>query len=121
MKARIASAVLFAAALPGVAIAEDYAACANSKRIVAACWNVRGRVSLNNGNPVVRIWPVGTKRLLGVRDAEPPLLPPEFGKQLSWDADVFADLRVCPLTSAREGRMQIVCIAGARNAVVRQR
>lgn len=112
---------LFALALPTAAMAADYSPCVDSKSIVGECWNVRGRVSVHNGNPSTRIWPVGSKRLLGVRDAEPPFLPPEFAHKLSWDADVFADLKVCPLTSAREGRMQIVCIANARNTVVRRR
>ena len=116
-----AGSALLAFAPPGTAVGEDYAPCAESNLIVEACWNVRGRVAPYNGNPTVRIWPVGSNRMLGVRDAEPPLLPPALGKMLSWDAYVYADLKVCPLTNARKGRMQIVCIAGARNAVVRER
>lgn len=115
----VRSLLLFA--LSEAAIAEDYRPCVDSKSIVGACWNVRGRVAPYNGNPSVRIWPVGSNRLLGVRDAEPPRLPPALAKMLSWDAYVFADLKVCPLTKAREGRMQIVCIAGARNVVVREK
>ena len=117
----IAFSALFALALPGGVIADDYSPCVASKSIIGKCWNVRGRVSLHNGNPSVRIWPVGTKRLLGVRDAEPPLLPPEMRKSLSWDHHVFADLKVCPLTKPRERRMQVVCIASVRNAVIREK
>jgi len=112
---------LFALALPGGAIADDYLPCVDRKSIVGECLDIRGRVSLHNGNPSVRIWPVGSKRLLGVRDAEPPLLPPELQKSLSWDHYVFADLKVCPLTKPREGRMQVVCIASVRNAACREK
>ena len=120
MRAIVCSALL-ALMLPPGAIAGDYVPCVDSQSIVGACWNVRGRVSVHNGNPSVRIWPVGSKRLLGVRDAEPPLLPPALRRQLSWDVDVFADLKVCPITEARQGRMQIVCIAGAESTVTRKR
>jgi hypothetical protein len=115
----VACSALSALALSGAAIGDDYPPCAGSKWVVGPCWQVRGRVSLHNGNPTVRIWPIGSNRLLGVRNAEPPLLPPELGKNLSWDADVYADLKVCPLTSAREGKMQIVCVASVHNAIVR--
>ena len=97
------------------AVAADYRPCSDSPSLVGACWDLRGRVSLYNGNPSVRIWPIGSKRLLGVRESEPKLVPPDLAKSLSWDTGTFADLRVCPLTLEREGTMQIVCIAAARN------
>jgi hypothetical protein len=112
---------LFALGFPAGAIADDYLPCVDSKSIVGECLDIRGRVSLHNGNPSVRIWPVGSKRLLGVRDAEPLLLPPELRKSLTWDHYLFAHLKVCPLTKASEGRMQVVCIASARNAVTREK
>ena len=93
--------------------AGDYQPCSEYKQLVGACWDIRGRVSYANGNPSVRIWPVGTHRLLGVRESEPPLLPPDLATRLSWDAYTFADLRVCPLTRERPDIMQVVCISSA--------
>ena len=113
--------LLFALAISAGAAADDYRPCSDNKLLVGACWDLRGRASLYNGNPSVRIWPIGTKRLLGVREAEPPLVPPGLAKSLSWDSAVFAELRVCPFTQEREGAMQIVCVAAVRNAVTRPR
>ena len=93
-------------------------ACANQDPKAGQCRDIRARVTYANGNPPVRIWPVGTTRILGVRDAQPPLLPEELGRRLSWDHAVYGDLRVCPLTKERPGHMQIVCVAAARNLSV---
>jgi len=103
------------------AFAGDYEPCVQHAQLVDSCWTVRGRVGLYNGNPTVRIWPVGSSRILGVRHAEPQLVPPELGARLAWDTNVFADLKVCPLTRQRAGAMQIVCVASARNMTARPR
>ncbi len=118
---RLGYLLLLGATISTGALADEYGPCSHSKELVGVCWDIRGRVSLYNGNPSVRIWPVGTKRILGVREADPQLLPPDLAKRLSWQADVFADLRVCPLTKEREGTMQIVCVAAAGNMVSRPR
>src|SRR2546425_5903639 len=39
--------------------------CASRSDRKAPCLGVRGRVSLTNGNPNVRVWHVGTKRVFG--------------------------------------------------------
>ena len=113
--------LLLFSTLASFAAAEEYRPCAENKLFVGQCWDVRGRVSRYNGNPSVRIWPVGTNRLLGVRESDPPLLPPNLGSALSWlswDSAIFADLKVCPLTGQREGTMQIVCISSVQNMVI---
>src|SRR5262245_9873121 len=112
---------VFALASSMQCIAEDYRPCSEHKELIGSCWDLRGRVSYFNGNPSVRIWPVGTKRMLGVRDSDPLLIPPNLKSQLSWNTNTFADLRVCPLTRERPGVMQIVCIASVRNIVSRPR
>jgi hypothetical protein len=40
--------------------------CSDRRDLVGACFTVRGRLSVYNGNPSVRIWPIGTTRLLGL-------------------------------------------------------
>jgi hypothetical protein len=94
------------------------AACRTHPDLVGPCFHVRGRAALYNGNPTVRIWKVGTRRLLGVSDrrcqapdCEP--LPAALRALLSWDHPVFGDFELCPFTRARPGVMQFVCVAAA--------
>jgi|ERR1035437_187054 hypothetical protein len=85
-------------------------ACRIDKRVVGACFKVHGRFSNWNGNPTQRIWIIGTRRILGVR--EDTTLPPALEKRLGdFDDVATGDFEVCPLTSEQSGRMQIVCIS----------
>jgi hypothetical protein len=94
-------------------------ACASRSDIVGPCVEVRGRLSFWNGAPSARIWPVGTKRMLGVHSDE---LPPTLEVQMEryeprhrFDTEVWANFTVCPFTGSRPGRMQFVCIESWRN------
>jgi hypothetical protein len=86
-----------------------------------ACHVIRGRLAVWNGTPSVRIWPVGTRRELGVVDAHGDaegerLFPSPVAALIEPAPDrtvVFGDYRVCPLSPQQPGRMQIVYIAGA--------
>ena len=40
--------------------------CRGNTDLVGECFEFHGRMFVSNGTPGVRIWPVGTKRLLGV-------------------------------------------------------
>jgi len=87
---------------------------------------VHGRLSVYNGTPSIRLWPIGTKRLLGVLDPKdisaepgPNTIPPAVESKLDFDKDVFGDFVVCPLTRSRPGRMQTVCIESGKNLAVR--
>jgi hypothetical protein len=83
------------------------------------CFTVHGRLQAWNGNPTFRIWRIGTRRVLGVHDeALPPVLLRAFGAD-AFGKRVTADFKVCPLTRQRKGRMQMVCVAGARGVTVR--
>jgi hypothetical protein len=99
--------------------------------IANACYWTRGRITGGSGNPAIRIWKVGTERLLGVcsgplvdrfgPDNESPELPPNlsgvFRPTENW---VFGDFEVCPLEPERKGAMQAVCIEAAKNLRVAQ-
>jgi len=108
----------------GDAAGEPYA-CASRADIVAPCFNVRGRLSYWNGAPSARIWPVGTKRLIGVHfDVLPPTLEAEitqYDPRRSFYTEVWAEFRLCPITRYHEGRMQFACIEAWRNATFRHR
>jgi hypothetical protein len=83
---------------------------------------VHGRLSVYNGNPSCRIWIVGTKRILGIREVEEKgLLPAELQQILMENIDdrlIYADFLVSPLTEYREGVMQIVKVESAENIIV---
>ena len=90
------------------------------------CYQVRGRMSLANGTPSVRIWPVGTKRIIGVSEGrfyleEYANVPDELVRQLTWDNAMFADFTVCPFTDDKPGVMRLVCVESAENVEIRER
>lgn len=91
------------------------------------CRWVEGRLSAYNGTPTFRIWPKGTKRLLGVvaRPGSPEgadLLPPSVLKmEPSFDRDIWGSFRVCPKTPDRAGWMRMVVVVDGRRLTARQR
>ncbi len=108
----------------GVAHAAE-SVCATGRRVVAACYDVHGRLRVN-ANSRVYLWPVGTKRLLDVAltsDATDSgfFLPVNAANLVGPETDVFGDFRVCPFTPEIEGRMRMGCVAAASNLVTRTR
>ena len=102
--------------------------CRQRPDLVGKCFIVHGRLSVYNGTPSIRLWPIGTKRLLGVLDPKdasdapgPSILPEEIRTKLDWDKNVFGDFLVCPLSRKQPGRMQTVCIESGKNLVVQTR
>ena len=96
----------------------------------ASCYWTRGRLAVYNGGPPnIRVWKIGTKRILGiesgpnyneaVEEENGPDLPPNVLRVLEPHALVFADFEVCPLEAARPRHMQHACIEAAKNIVVR--
>lgn len=107
---------------PGIAGSIDPASgCKVNPAVVDACFSVRGRVSAYNGTPALRIWPVGTNRLLGIVPAENEIMPENIKGKVSFQKSVFATLEVCPFTPAHPRVMQLVCIESATNVEVRPR
>ncbi len=100
--------------------------CREHPKLSGVCFPVHGRMNFWNGSPSVRIWRVGTKRILGVSEQryyEPGVcnLPRSLRDQLDWDTDLYADFVICPFTPDQPGVMRLVCVDGASNIVVRQR
>ena len=89
--------------------------CETNYRIVDECYETRGRLQTANGNPSVRIWKVGTKRVLGVINENLENLPKKVKEKFSFGVFVFADYKVCPLTKEKPGRMQMVCVESMKN------
>lgn len=109
------------------AAAEESAPCGKPCRehpqLVGKCFAVRGRMSLWNGNPSIRIWRVGTKRMLGVSEQRFRLeshcnLPPTIAERIQLGTDLLADFAVCPFTEEKPGEMQLVRVDGATHMSV---
>ena len=104
------------------------------------CYWTRGMITCCNGNPAMRMWKVGTKRILGIlsgpdawtldpEDNEHPKLPHNLdlayraeSKRIGDKAPVprlsgplFGDFEICPLEPEHPGWMQDVCIEAAKN------
>jgi|SRR5579862_4483320 len=87
-----------------------------------------GRLYGANGNPAVRLWKIGTTRVLGiysgpsatdVLDNEHPELPANINAKFKpMENEIFADFEICPLEPEKIGVMQAACIVSAKNIVV---
>lgn len=95
-------------------------ACKSDKRVVGACFTVRGRLAWWNDPPTRRIEVLQPKRTLAI--GEDTALPEGLNRWQSAPAalaariadynDVItADFEVCPLTPAQAGKAQTVCVA----------
>jgi len=96
--------------------------------LVGKCFTVHGRLQINNGTPSIRLWRIGTKRMLGVLDPQdisgvpgPSTIPASIAKQLDFDKYAFGDFLVCPLSKSMPGRMQTICIESGSHLIVRNR
>ncbi len=119
-----ASVILAAGAVPeSVETQADDPPCAAAPDSVG-CFMVHGRMRWHNGNPTFRIWPVGTDRLLGVRDRDgvvrmpKALLEAVILRPPSPVMEAAGAFLVCPLTEAEAGEMQMVCVESASNLSV---
>jgi hypothetical protein len=106
----------------------------------ASCYWTRGRITCCNGNPAMRMWKVGTKRILGIlsgpdsqrhdlEDSLHPEIPANLDEayqaeykhrvaindpEAGLSEPVFADFEVCPLEPEHPRKMQPVCIESAK-------
>jgi hypothetical protein len=96
--------------------------CIDHPKRVGECRAVHGRLSYWNGTPTPRIWPVGTKRMLGVTSGWEGSLPAGLEAILSPDINLYGDFWVCSLFDPpEEGVMESVCVHTWRNLVEEQR
>jgi hypothetical protein len=102
--------------------------CRARSDLIGKCFTVRGRLSVYNGTPSIRLWRIGSKRLLGVLDptdisGEPGVstIPASIKEQLNWDTEIFGDFLVCPITHSKPREMQTICIESGKKLIVRKR
>jgi hypothetical protein len=94
--------------------------------LIGKCFKVRGRLSVYNGAPAIRLWRMGTRRVLGISEQRFSLpefrnLPENLTKQLNGENELFGDFLVCPFTRAKPHEMQLVCIESAKDIVAKKR
>jgi len=74
-----------------------------------------GRAQICNGNPSLRLWPKGTRRILGVLNCSP--IPTNLLKQFKLHHDgvvVFGTFTVRPCVEDEKGSMRMVCLRSAK-------
>jgi hypothetical protein len=87
---------------------------------------IHGRLSAYNGNPTLRIWIVGSKRILGIMapegkegDLVPKKILDVFDDGQGWfTREMYADFTVEPLAPDIQEHMRPVRILDAKNVVV---
>jgi hypothetical protein len=100
--------------------------CRDHPKLAGRCFNVYGRLSTYNGNPAVRLWRIGTKRVLGVSEQRFSLpgyrnLPEELSQQLDGENMIIGSFLVCPFTRPKPGEMQLMCIESAKDIIVKKK
>lgn len=115
-----ATLLLFPTCLPAVD-----RPCSAHPMIDGKPFTVHGRLSIYNGNPSVRIWAIGTQRMLGVSDGRfyrkgYTNLPESIKERLDFETDLYGDFKVYPFTRSKPGVMQLVCIQSVKHLVARK-
>jgi hypothetical protein len=99
--------------------------CRDHPDLSGPCYKVKGRMFLSNGTPSFRIWPIGTKRILGVSEArfmrsDYANMPDDLAQRLNCETAIYADFIVCPFTKNKPGVMRLVCVESAKNISIRK-
>lgn len=85
------------------------------------CFGVHGRMAAGNGNSGVRIWIVGTKKMLAVYPDDPaPVTPVCLRDDIAGEKRLYADFVVCPLAPERAGATRPVCVQSAAHRIVEE-
>jgi hypothetical protein len=104
-------------------------ACANSPKRIGGCFTVHGRMTSCTSVPSVRIWMMGTHRVLGIEDANgdpagEKLLPEKLLQPMLTGTPctkaAFGDFTVCPLTPQQPGVMQRACVVSAKKILINE-
>jgi hypothetical protein len=99
--------------------------CKSNPKVIGACYLIHGRATVGSGTPALRIWPVGTKRMLGVTagpiadDADDPIAPEDMMRFTNDVEAIFGNFEVCPFTPERKGHMQLVCVQSATKLFIK--
>ena len=111
---------------PSPPIQSEGKSCRHHPQLAGKCFTVQGRLSVYNGAPAMRIWKVGTRRVLGISEQRFAVegyrnVPETIQNQLNQDVEIFGEFRVCPFTRQKAGEMQMVCVEEGKNLKVQKR
>jgi hypothetical protein len=86
---------------------------------------VHGVMQVWNGMPSVRIWKIGTKRILGVSEGLDYRegfcnLPTWLGVKLNTVNEIIGDFVLYPFTEDKPGIMRFVCVDTAYNLIIKK-
>ena len=100
--------------------------CREHPQLVSTCFKVRGRLAVYNGAPALRIWKIGTKRMLGVSEQRFAIdgvrnVPEDVQTKIDQNKLLYGDFLVCPFTARRANEMQLVCIESVTNLRIQDR
>ena len=114
----LAATLLASSLLAGAAMAQDTPACKTSPKVVGKCMTFYGNLAVYTGSPSIRIWPVGTKQLYGLRstgsDPENVVLPEKLRDALATNPlEINGKWEVCPLEPERSNQLRAVCLESA--------
>jgi hypothetical protein len=98
---------------------EKKGTCKDHPMLSGPCYKVKGKMFFANGSPSVRIWPIGTKRILGISEQkyyqdDYANIPDDLVNKLSWEKPIYADFTVCPFTKDKPSIMRLVCVESAK-------
>jgi hypothetical protein len=111
---------------PSSAMKSEEKSCQQHPQLIGKCFTIQGRLSVYNGAPAMRIWKLGTKRMLGISEQRFSVegyrnVPEAIQNQLNQDVEIFGDFLVCPFTRPKAGEMQLVCVEEGKNLKVNKR
>src|SRR5262245_58842934 len=120
----LVAAMILLGFVVGAAAGQPDKACREHPNLVADCFTVHARMRYYNGAPSVRLWPIGTDRLLGVSEGRFDLpgyqnLPTSLREALDHRREIYADFGVCPFTPSEPGVMRLVCVDSATKIVTK--
>jgi hypothetical protein len=100
--------------------------CREHPQLISRCFTIRGRLAVYNGAPALRIWKIGTKRMLGVSEQRFAIagfrnIPEEVQAKIDQNKFLYGDFVVCPFTAPRSNEMQLVCIEKVTNIRIKER
>ena len=104
--------------------AEELKSCKAHPLVSGACFEFRGRLAFYNGTPSMRIWPIGTNRLLGISESKYFLqgyasIPSTLVNKLKWGNAIYANFIACPFAKQTPDTMQLICVESATNVQVK--
>jgi hypothetical protein len=122
---RIAAALAAVAVLWPCAILAQDATCRSSARRVGECFTVHGRLYFTPDSPEIRLWRIGTHRVLGVLapdGSDQHVLSEALLERLWGGGDrpgrIYGEFEICPLSPDQPAHMQMACLASASRLFV---